>query len=104
MNPVDIPNGEEMQRIRDSDAMAGDDLQTAPTAWQQRRRLLAYIERHQTRWERLEQVATMTYQLCRGQGDSQEIQSRIVRVIRQLFCDHGNHSDSCTHPDCNTGA
>jgi hypothetical protein len=35
---------ERLQAIRDADAMAGDDLQNCPPAWQHRRELLAYAD------------------------------------------------------------
>jgi hypothetical protein len=98
--PHPCPTSDRLEQIREADARAGENLQMCPAAWQERRDLLAYINRHDIRWERLEQIAALTHKLCTGQGDSQDIQSRIVRVIRQLFCDHGNRSDSCTHPDC----
>lgn len=36
-------NDQRFQEIRDTDAVAGDDLQLCPQAWQHRRELLEYI-------------------------------------------------------------
>lgn len=38
------PTQERLQEIRDTDAMSGEDLRFSPTAWRDRRELLAYID------------------------------------------------------------
>lgn len=38
-----LPTSERLQEIRDADAAAGEGLQMAPLAWQDRRDLLAYV-------------------------------------------------------------
>jgi hypothetical protein len=45
-NPPSAPSltSDQLQAIRDADAMAGEDLQNCPAAWVQRRELLAHID------------------------------------------------------------
>lgn len=42
--PRAIPNSERIQAIRDNDAAAGENLQMAPSAWQDRRDLLTLLD------------------------------------------------------------
>lgn len=79
-----------LQRIRDTDAMAGDDLQTSPLAWQQRRELLGHVaaleEDAAAERQLVLELSTLLGPYSGGSMSLEEIVAR-MRVARQLHAE-----------------
>lgn len=80
--PRAVPNSERIQAIRDADAAAGENLQMAPAAWQDRRDLLTYVDA--TINPLLEALkVTLTYAEYWTNG-GERLYNRAVNLVSQL--------------------
>lgn len=87
---MEPPNSERLQAIRDTDAMAGDNLQMAPVAWLHRRELLALVEAQEEVLADKRRLTAELDRLLNGDGAAKAPSlGDIVAQLHRIVARHG---------------